>query len=71
MLFQNFTPVTTHYKTSAVTTELAAKTSRQSPDGLRLSFGAQVAKMCLYLLHSTAVLRCDWYLKANISPGSD
>jgi hypothetical protein len=34
-----------HYKTSAVTPELAAKTSRQSSDGFRLSFGAQVAKI--------------------------
>jgi hypothetical protein len=71
MSFQNFTPVTTNYKTSTVTPELAAKTSRQSSDSSRLSFGAQVAKMCLYL-HSTAVLRCDWHLEANISfpPGS-
>jgi hypothetical protein len=47
-----------HYKTSTVTPELAAKTSRQSSNSFRLSFGAQVAKIRLYL-HSTAVLRYD------------
>jgi hypothetical protein len=53
-----------HNKTSAVTPELAAKTSRKSSDGLGLSFGAQVAKMRLYF-HSTKVLRCDWKPKSR------
>jgi hypothetical protein len=30
-----------HYKTSTATSELAAKTIRQSPDSCGLSFGAQ------------------------------
>ena len=62
-----------HYITSAVTPELAAKTSRQSFNSFGHSFGAQsVAKMCL-CFHSTAVLRCDWKPKAKtgIPPGSD
>jgi hypothetical protein len=48
-----------HYKTSTATSELAVKTTRQSPDSCGLSFGAQIAeiRLCLY---STAVSRCDW-----------
>jgi hypothetical protein len=72
MLIQNFTLVTRHYKTSTVTPELAAKTSRQSSNSFGLSFGAQIAKMRLYL-HSTAVLRYDWNQEVKISsaPGYD
>jgi hypothetical protein len=61
-----------HHKTSTVTPELAAGTSRQSSNGSGLSFGAHIAKMRLYL-HSTAVLRHDWNPEVKISPppGSD
>jgi hypothetical protein len=45
-----------HYKTSTVTSELAAKSIRQSPGSCGLSFGAQIAKIRLYL-YSTAVPR--------------
>jgi hypothetical protein len=48
-----------HYKASTVTSELAAKTIRQSPGSCGLSFGAQIAEIRLYL-YSTAVLRYDW-----------
>jgi hypothetical protein len=61
-----------HYKTSAVTPGLAVKTNRQSSNRFGLSFGAQIAKLRLYL-HSTAVLRYDWNqkVKTGIPPGSD
>jgi hypothetical protein len=48
-----------HCKTSTATSELAAKTIRQSPDSCGLSFGAQIAEIRLYL-YSTAVPRYDW-----------
>jgi hypothetical protein len=39
-LFQNPALITTNYKTSAVTPELALKASRQSSNGFGYSFGA-------------------------------
>jgi hypothetical protein len=61
-----------HYKTSAVTSELAAKTIRQSFNSAGLSFGAQIAEIRLYL-NSTAVSRFAWNQEITTSfpPGSD
>jgi hypothetical protein len=72
MLFQNLAPVTKKLR-QAVTPELAAKTSRQSSNGLELSSGAQIAKMRQYL-HSTAALRHDLnqeHVKISPTTGHD